>query len=240
VLEKIEGIVLRNIKYSDNSLIIHIYTRKLGRISCMVKKARNKKTGFAPSFFQPFNILQVEIYYNPKKEIYPIKEVNLLNSFADLTTDSTRLAIRMFLTEIMNKCIRYQHTDEEMYEFLTQSVVKFSEQNESPANFHLYFMIELSRFLGFYPVNNYSKNEPIFDLLNASFVSEKMGSQTLSTELSFMLHQFLNLESGNWWEIPLNSTQRRQLIDGLLNFYTIHTGSNMNLKSLEVFSEIFN
>ncbi len=216
-----------------------MYARKLGRISCMVNRARNKKSGFAPSFFQPFNILQTEIYYNQKKEIHPIKEVYLLNSFSGLTTDPSRLVIRMFLTEIMNRCIRYQHTDEELYGFLSDSIYRFARENQSPANFHLYFMIELTRFLGFYPVNNYSKNEPIFDLLNACFVSEKMGSQTLSTEFSFILHQFLELESENWWEIPLNSTQRRYLIEGLLNFYTIHTGSNMNIKSLEVFSEIF-
>ena len=240
MLGKVEGIVLRNIKYSDNSLIIHIYTREYGRISCMVKRARSKKSGFAPSLFQPFNILQTEIYYNPKKDIHSIKEVNLINSFPDLTNDPNRIAIRLFLTEILNRCIRYQHTDEELYSFLYNSINRFANENNMASNFHLFFLIELTRYLGFYPVNNYSEQNMVFDILNAQFVSEPLGSQTLNTEISKLLYQFLELDSGNWWEIKLSSPQRKLLIENLLGYYSIHSGLNMEIKSLEVFTEVFN
>jgi DNA repair protein RecO (recombination protein O) len=240
VIEKVEGIVLRSIKFSDNSLIIHLFTRERGRISCMVKKARSKRTGFAPSFFHPFNFLNVEVYYNPNKEIHTLKEVTLEQSFAGLGNDTNRIAIVMFLSELLNKSIRYQHTDKQLYDFLKNSISHFNEGTHSSANFHIFFMIELSKFLGFYPVNNYSDSDYYFDLLNAQFVSASSGSQTMDKKTSALLFKFMDLSTENWWEIPLNGELRRKMIESLLNYYTLHTGTNMDIKSLDVFAEIFN
>ena len=239
MIEKVEGIVLRSIKYSDNSLIIHLFTRERGRISCMVKRARSKRTGFAPSFFHPFNIIQAEVYYNQKKEIHTLKEVNLKQSFSSYANDQSKIAVVMFLSEVLSRSIRYQHTDKQLYNFLESSIFRFNEESHSSANFHIFFMIGLSKFLGFYPVNNYSASENYFDLLNAHFVSVSAGSQTMDEETSEILFRFMNLTSGNWWEIPLNGELRRKMIESLLNYYTLHTGTNMDVKSLDVFTEVF-
>lgn len=239
MIEKVEGIVLRNIKFSDNSLIVHLFTRERGRISCIVKKARSKRTGFAPSFFHPLNFLQTEIFYNPNKEIHTIKEVQLKQSFSSFDNDPGRIAIVMFLSEILNRSIRYQHIDKQLYNFLESTIFRFNEETHSSANFHIFFMIELSKFLGFYPVNNYSYSDNYFDLLNAQFVSTSSGAQTMDEETSNILFNFMNLTSGNWWEIPLNGELRRKMIKSLLNYYPIHTGTNMDVKSLDVFAEVF-
>lgn len=239
MIEKVEGIVLRCVKYSDNSLIIHLYTRERGRISCMIKRVRSKRSGFAPSFFHPLNILQVEIYFNPKKEIHTLKEVRLKPSFSGFIKDQNRIAVVMFLSEILNKSIRYQHTDKQLYNFLENAIFRLNDEAHSSANFHIFFMIELSKFLGFYPVNNYSNSENYFDLLNAHFVSSSSGAQTMDKDVSEMLFKFMNLASENWWEIPLNGELRRKMIESLLNYYTLHTGTTMNVKSLHVFAEVF-
>lgn len=240
MVEKVEGIVLRSIKYSDNSLIIHLFTRERGRISCMVKKVRSKNSGFAPSFFHPFNFILAEIFYNPRKEIHTIKEVSLKHSLPNFNLDPGRLAIIMFLSEVMNKAIRYQHTDEHLYDFIVSSVTRFHQEQQPSSNFHIYFLLELTKYLGFYPLNNFSNTEKIFDLLNAQFVAESSGSQTLDIEVSSVLNKFLALPSGNWWEIPLSGSTRRKSIESLLNFYTLHTGIQMDTKSLDIFAEIFN
>ena len=240
MVEKVEGIVLRSIKYSDNSLIIHLFTRERGRITCIVKRVRSKNSGSTASFFHPFHFLQAEIFYNPRKEIHTLKEVSLKHSLPNFNLDPGRLAIIMFLAEIMNKTIRYQHTDEQLYDFIVSSVSRFHQESQSPSNFHIYFMLELTRYLGFYPVNNLSHTEQVFDLLNAQFVSESSGSQTLDIEISSVLNKFLNLPFGNWWEIPLSGVTRRRTIEALLNFYTLHTGTQMDTKSLDIFAEIFN
>ena len=239
MIEKVEGIVLRTIKYSDNSFIIQLFTREHGRISCIAKGLRSKRSGFAPSFFHPFYILNAEIFYNPKKEIHPIKEVNLKNSLILLREKPDRIAIAMFLSEVLNKTIRYQNTDKQLYNFLEDMINRLNKETNSPANFHLFFLLGLSHFLGFYPVNNFSSSAQYFDLLNAQFVNAPSGSQILNKELSEILFRFMNVKNEEWWKINLTVNQRRKFIEALLNYYTLHTGNNMNIKSLEVLTEVF-
>jgi DNA repair protein RecO (recombination protein O) len=239
VIEKVEGIVLRTIKYSDNSFIIQLFTRERGRISCIAKGLRSKSSKFSPSFFHPFFVINAEIFYNPKKEIHPIKEVNLKNSLNRLREDHSKLAVAMFLAEVLNRTVRYQNTDEDLYDFLENMIYKLDIEENSSANFHIYFLLGLSHFLGFYPVNNYSPTTKYFDLLNANFVEFQSGSQTINAELSEILKNFMTIENEAFWKIPLNSLQRRKFIGVLLNYYTLHTGTNMDVKSLEVLTEVF-
>ena len=49
----------------------------------------------------------------------------------------------------------------------------------------------------------------------------------------------MTIENEAFWKIPLNSLQRRKFIGVLLNYYTLHTGTNMDVKSLEVLTEVF-
>lgn len=239
MVEKVEGIVLRTIKYSDNSFIIQLFTRERGRISCIAKGLRSKSSKFSPSFFHPFFIINAEIFYNQKKEIHPIKEVNLKNSLNKLREDHTKLAIAMFLAEVLNKAVRYQNTDEQLYDFLENMIYKLDDETNTSANFHIHFLLGLSHFLGFYPVNNYNNSFKYFDLLNANFVEFQSGSQTINSEFSEILFQFMTVENEEYWKISINSTQRRKFIGVLLNYYTLHTGTNMDVKSLEVLTEVF-
>ena len=146
----------------------------------------------------------------------------------------------MFLAEVLNKTVKYQNTDEQLFDYINNMINKLDEDTNSSANFHVHFLLGLSHFLGFYPVNNYSTTTKYFDLLNANFVEFQSGSQTISAEISEEIYKFMTIENEEWWKISLNGTQRRKLIEALLNFYTLHTGTNMNIKSLEVLTEVFN
>lgn len=239
MVEKVEGIVLRTIKYSDNSLIIQLFTREHGRISCIAKGIHNKKSKFAPALFHPFFIFNAEIYFSNKKEIQIIKEVNIANSLKDLRDNHYKLAIAMFIAEVLNKTIKYQNADEKLFEFIKIMIYKFDVEHNSPANFHLYFLLGMTHFLGFYPVNNYTNELPYFDLLNAQFVKAYADSQTIDKEYSELISQIMNIQNNEWWTLNLSSFQRRKIIEILLNYYTLHTGINMKVKSLDVLTEVF-
>ncbi len=240
MVEKIEGIVLRTIKYSDNSLIIQLFTREHGRISCIAKGIHNKKSKFAPALFHPFFIFNAEIYFNNKKEIQIIKEVNINNSLNNLRENHYKLTIAMFLAEVLNKTIKYQNTDENLFDFIKNMIYTFDAEQNSPANFHLYFLLGMTHFLGFYPINNYTNELAFFDLLNAQFVKSFADSQTIDKEYSELISQIMNNKNNEWWTIKLSSFQRRKTIEILLNYYTLHTGINMKIKSLDVLTDVFN
>lgn len=240
MVEKVEGIVLRTIKYSDNSLIIQLFTREHGRISCIAKGIHNKKSKFASALFYPFFIINAEIYFNNKKEIQIIKEVNIVHSLENIRDNHFKLAIAMFLAEVLNKTIKYQNTDEKLFDFIKEMIYKFDIEPNSPANFHLYFLLGMTHFLGFYPINNYNNGIPFFDLLNAQFVNNCTDSQTVDKDFSKLFSQIMSIKNDEWWALNLTSFQRHKLIEILLNYYTLHTGINMKIKSLDVLTDVFN
>ena len=52
--EKTQGVVLRTLKYGDNSLIVDIYTATRGTVSFMVKLPKSRKATLKGVFFRRF------------------------------------------------------------------------------------------------------------------------------------------------------------------------------------------
>ena len=53
--EKTQGVVLRTLKYNDNSLIVDIYTATRGTVSFMVKLPKSRKATLKGVFFRPLS-----------------------------------------------------------------------------------------------------------------------------------------------------------------------------------------
>src|SRR5690606_7529990 len=123
----------------------------------------------------------------------------------------TTLAI--FLNEILNKTVREESHAEELFEFLYNSFRTLDNQETGYENFHLIFMLKLSRYLGF----------------GAQRISEIMGPHMLSEEEERSLEQLLGAD----YETPcdIGQAQRRTLLDLLLKFYVSHIDSLGEIRS---------
>lgn len=64
--EKTQGVVLRTLKYNDNSLIVDIYTATRGTVSFMVKLPKSRKATLKGVFFRPLSILEIDFDYRQK------------------------------------------------------------------------------------------------------------------------------------------------------------------------------
>lgn len=232
MLERTESVVLKKIKYSDNSVILHLFTREAGRVSCIVRGIRSKKPGFAPSLFQPFIVLDTLLYRNPRKELAVLKEVSLAGGIVDRSTSAN--VILMFLSEFIDKVIRYQHTDRALFDFIKTSLISYGENNH-PC-FLLLFLTGMVRQMGLSPLNNYTIRNPYFDIFNAQFVSAMSGTQTSDIDTSRNFHFLLSGETVCLPEI--NNRQKIALLSMLLKYFAIHTGTNINVNSFNVLSEI--
>ena len=57
---KTHGIVLRTVKYGDDSLIIDLLTREEGRVSAVVRTGSSQKSRMRRRLFQPLAVLDVD------------------------------------------------------------------------------------------------------------------------------------------------------------------------------------
>ena len=67
-LESTSAIVLKNFPYGETSKIARFYTRDFGKLSIIGKGIMSSKV-FQSSYFEPINCINLNFYYNPKRQL---------------------------------------------------------------------------------------------------------------------------------------------------------------------------
>lgn len=226
---KTKAVVLSRMNYSESDLIIRLYTKDKGLISVIqknVRKSKKKITGF----FQPLNILEIELNYLDKRELQYVKEYSNAYKLKDIHFDFNKTAISFFLAELTYKSIGQIEKDTELYEFIEKSILYLDAIENNTSNFHLIYMVKLAGYLGF----GLSEIKDINHLLLS--VLQKLPNKDL-------IDKFLVVIETNYIEmnnIKLNKNERTELLDILLKFYYTQIETMTSIKSLEVLSAVFN
>ncbi|MFC2096625.1 DNA repair protein RecO [Bacteroidota bacterium] len=240
MLHKTRGIVLKHIKYSETSIIVTIYTESFGRQAYIINGVRSKKAKIKANTFQPLFLLEMEVYHKSKRDLQRVKEVQNAFIFSSLPYDLKKSTLAIFIAEILYKTIQEHEPNHELFEYLFNSIQLLDLKENSVLNFHIYFLIHLSKYLGFFPNNNFSETNCYFDLRAGNFVQikpfhllhvEKEASNIFSKMLEFSEDQHENLQ--------MDYEQRIYLLEKILEYYSLHNDGISSIKSLEVLKEVF-
>lgn len=231
MLKKTQGIVINYIKYKESSLIVKVYTLDFGLQSCIINGVRSAKAKNKMALFQPLTLLDLVIYYKKNTDnIRRITEVKCNFPYQSVPFDFKKTSIALFLAEVLTKSLKEENENAKLYDFLQNSLQYFDTLEKDFNNFHLHFLIKLSRYLGFHPL----EGKEIF--IQISEVKNLLLDYELQKELEQVFDFFIQK---NYQEnINLNSQIRSEVIDYILEFYKIHIPNFDNLKSLEVLRDI--
>ncbi len=237
--DKIQGIVLQSVRYGDTSLIVKIYTLNNGLQTYMVKGVRSKASQNRVAFFQPMTFLKFVQSGKPRTSgIAFLKDVELLYAYQSIPLVMNKSAILMYLSELLTHTLTQQERNDELFQFIYQSVVWLDLVEFGYANFPLFFTLELSRFLGFYPQSNYCENA-FFDMMEGQFViAQPVHPYYFEQVESAMLCQFLNRGIDDISSVTLSGLQRNNLLDGILTFMRLHAPMLKGLQSHEILREV--
>jgi DNA repair protein RecO (recombination protein O) len=239
MLHKTRGIIINTIKYSDTSVIAKIYTEQFGLRSYLVRGARgNRKSKTKSSQLQHLSLLDLVVYEKENNQLQNLRETETAYQFSSIPFDVIKGTMVLFLNEVLYKSLHEEGSNPELFGFLFDSLVKFDQLEDSFQDFHLGFLMGLSKFLGFYPRNNYSENNHYFDLQEGVFVSKKpLHNNFLNTNLAAKLNYMLKLNhlEGRIFD---NTTERNQFMEKLLEFYRLHIPGFGELKSHKVLREV--
>lgn len=240
MIEKTLGIVLKQIKYGETSIIAHLYTRRWGRIAILVPGARTSSKNRKAYLFQPLTILEMEVYYKAHRELQKIKEVRNHSPFMHLTGDPVKSSVVIFLAEILNKALREEEPNEELFDFLDSHIQFLDLTDQGVANFHIYFLLRLSRHLGFNPEIPPVQDNLWFDLIHGTFAtSAPLHDSFLTPELSALLIRFLSVQASGLASIEIDRNTRVELLEGILRFYYRHMEGLGEIKSHTVLHALF-
>ena len=240
MLHKTRGLVLHHIRYSESSLIVKIYTEAFGVQSYLVKGARSKKGSMRSSMFQPMTLLDLVVYHRNKSDLQHIREAGVAAAFHSISSDLRKSTIAIFLAELLLKTLKEGEANEELFEFLYSSLHFFDMQTEGNENFHLYFMVQLSRFLGFYPQGEPSDKHAFFDMREGKFIDGVTShGDRIEGSLSQTFYMLTQATAGELNELSIPRIIRMELLDALLIYYQIHLTGLGSIKSVEVLREVF-
>lgn len=133
------GIVLDHVRYSETSIIVHIYTELFGRQSYMVNGVRKAKSKGKAVFLQPLTLLRLEVSHHERKGVHRIRDFRTEYPFSSLPFDQTKRSIAFFLTEVLSKVLREEEADPGLFEFVYGAIEVLDEGIEGLSNFHLFF-----------------------------------------------------------------------------------------------------
>lgn len=240
MIHKTRGLVLHTIKYTDNSVISHIYTENFGRQAFIINGARGKKSSARINLLQHLTILEMEVYIRQNRELQRIKEMRLHESFSSIPYHPAKNAIALFVTEILYKTLQGQEPDLRLFSYLINAIKILDLTDTGFANFHLLFLLGFSRHLGFSPGNNYSASNEIFDIENGRFTDrEPLHPHFISPPASRYLHALMGCTFKGMGKIGMNAAMRNQLLEGILDYYRYHVAGMGQIKSFPVLREIF-
>lgn len=232
-------IVLSKLKYRDNDLIVKCYTEELGVVSFLLRGVlKPKKSGIKAAHFQLLSQLQIVFLYKQNKALHAIKEVKFNCIYQSLHTQVLKSAIVMFLSEVLSNTLQEEEPNDTLYSYLENTLLWLDSQSEC-ANFHLLFLLKLTKYLGFYPDVTFV-NYPYFDLTEGKFQLKTNNKYTLSGDNLVLLKQLLGTTFDALPNVKMNAKQRQSFLSMILLYFELHLGSFRPPKSLQVFNQVFN
>jgi DNA repair protein RecO (recombination protein O) len=239
MLHKTRGIVFKTTDYGDNSIIVQVFTNKFGLQSFIVNGAKKPRAKISRNMFQPLHLLDMVVYYKNTGNVQRIKEVKNAPVLQTIPYDVIKSSLVIFLNEVLYKAVKQQSADENLFEFVFNAVEWLDHQTEGLANFHLFFLIRLTRYLGFYPDTKLAATAGYFDLKDGLFRNYKPDSVLyLSPPHTQNFAALLQCSFENLAQFKLTKDERRYLIHKLLDYYTLHIDGFGNIRSHEVLEEV--
>lgn len=231
-----KAILLQTIKHGDKKYILKLYTLNNGFITAFAIVGSSSKSKIKSSALFPLNLLDVELVIKQNNEVHQLNEVSCYYITTTISNSLSKLSIAQFINEILIKALKEQSSNPHLFSFI-ETCLKFLNTNETNfTNLHLYFLIELTKYLGIEPQNNFDKQHCFFDCREGQFTSFNLSFPLgLTAEESFLLSEFLKTNS---LKVNITNSQRQQLLNILLAYYSIHVPNFGNLKSLAVLQEV--
>lgn len=222
MLHKTRGVVFRFTKYGETSIIVNIFTELFGLQGYIVNGVRSKAGKNRIALYQPLTLLDMVVYHRENASINRIKETKCLYPYQAIPMDIKKSAAAIFLNEVVNKTIKEESHAADLCTFMIDSFVTLDRMTEGVENFHLIFLLKLSRLLGF----------------GAHNLNEVLGVRAADNETEKILGDLIVSHYHD--TIAMTNTQRRDILDLLLKFYSDHIESLGEMRSVQVLREVLN
>lgn len=239
MLIRTKGIVLKVTDYAENSLVVQIFTEELGLQSYLVNGAKKPRARIHRNMLQPLHILDMVVYHKNTGALQRIKEAQQTPVLQYIPIDIVKSSVSLFLNEVLYKVLKHQQPDPQLFHFIYQSILWLDQTETSIANFHLCFLMKLSRFLGFLPTVS-SDKKAFFDLMEGVFTNTLPPHRyVLQEPHTSIMYAILSASYEDSYQYYMSREDRVYMLEQVVNFYRLHTSHFGEINSIEILGELF-
>lgn len=234
------GIVLHTLKYGDSSLVAYLLTDVGGRRNYMVQGVRSRRGhGSKLALFQPMFPVEFEGLESSRQQMDRFKEVRAGFTLQSLPFDVRKSTMALFMAETLYRLVRESEPNEPLFDFVWNSTLALDALESGVSNFHLWFLANLSRLLGFRPGNEYHPGW-WFDIREGLYApTAPIHPGAMTPENAALLDRMLGLDVRDLGAVELNRNRRSDFLNAMLSYFGYHLDAISAVHSVHILREVF-
>jgi DNA repair protein RecO (recombination protein O) len=139
---------------------------------------------------------------------------------------------------MLYRSILEEESNSRLFDFIFTSVTLLDEEEYSSL-FHPAFILELTRYLGFYPAGNYREGS-FFDLKEGVFSSQEPSHPLkCGKDASYWLSRLMQEPFPVSREFNIPADVRREIISRIVDYYALHIAGFGEINSLGILEKVF-
>lgn len=241
-IEKVTGFVVDTVKYNDRHNIVTLYAREHGRVSLLSAAGVGKTTRLRNAALMPLSVITADINFNPTRELQFLGKFQRGLLWRDLYFNPVKSAVALFISEFVNAYVRQSPPDPRLWDYCVAAIGRLDSASKPAeiANFHLAFLIDFLTYAGIRPDLGGWRADAWFDMREGNIsITPPPHRDVLSPAAMPLLRQLSRMNLRTAPIFRFKKEERRELLNALLHYYSIHFPGLSNLKSPSVLSELF-
>lgn len=239
MLHKTRGIVLKTTSYAESSVVVQVFTEKFGLQSYLVNGVKKPKAKIKLNMLQPLHLLELVVYHKPSGNLQRISELRNQPVLQSIPYDVVKSSLALFINEVLYKSLKLHYEDEPLFSYLFNAIELLDRTERGVANFHLFFLMGLTKYLGFYPDRTLEKQANFFDLREGAFtLSQPVHLFIIDTVLLKDFVKLINSTFEGLAVLTISSQNRKTLLAKILDYYSLHMESFGDIKSHLILEEV--
>jgi DNA repair protein RecO (recombination protein O) len=150
VIVKTRAVVLREIKYRDQSKICLLMTSEYGQVSVILKGGRSSKSRIG-MLFSPGNIIDTVLYRKSTRDIQLASDASLVLSPLSSEPDLDRFSVLYRVLDLARYSSGTEEKNLQLFSLLCTTIEQLCNANESFRQILAWFLLRLVGVLGFDP-----------------------------------------------------------------------------------------
>ena len=238
--EKLRGIVLNTIRYSDKHNIVHIYTDGRGLMSFAVPLGKTQAARMRNAMLMPLSLVSLEAAVTNGRDLARMCELQRNYPLASIYSDPVKNAIALFISELLAHVIQEPEGNPYLFRYIEQAVQLLEQMQGQVANFHICFLYHLGAHLGIQPnLESYSKDY-WFDMTEGVFVPAAVrGHALLQPQEAQVIHLLSRMTFSNMAIFRFTRDERNRMLDVIINYYRLHNAAIGTLRSPDILKQLF-